>query len=285
MTYIERWSDPLIKRIRALQHREERERTGLFYVEGLRIVTAALQQSAAMDTVIIAPDLLASRAVRSLIARQRDAGIPCTQVSASVFRQLSRRDGPQGLAAIVRQRWEPLPATVQDSDLWVALDAVDEPGDLGTLVRTCDTAGATGLILLDAELDPYDAAAMRARMGALFAQRLIRAGGPELARWQRRHGCRIVGVSPDASADYRSVSYIGPTVLLMSDPYRMQPVAPPLYDMPVRLPVAKHGASLGLAATTGILLYEVFQQRTDDERSVSLVRDLAVVHRQRSLPV
>lgn len=108
MTSIKRCSDPAIKRISALQSRQERERTGLFFVEGLRIVITALQLGAAIDTLIIAPDMLKSREVYSLIMQQHRAGVPCMMVSADVFRHLSRRDGPQGLAAIVWQRWEPL---------------------------------------------------------------------------------------------------------------------------------------------------------------------------------
>lgn len=175
-----------VKWLRKLQDRKTRQDSGLFYIEGLRIVTEAVQQGAQIDTLVVAPDLLRSVFGQQLVAEQHAAGTPVLEVSAEIFRRVSLKEGPQGLAAVVRQRWFPLrEVMVTGGQTWVALDAVADPGNLGTILRTHDAVGGQGVILLDQSTDPYDPTASRASMGALFTQKLVRASFDEFAEWKQ----------------------------------------------------------------------------------------------------
>lgn len=265
MTTSERISspgNPRIKQIRALRSRKERDRTGLFLVEGIRIVAEAADL-ADVEACVVAPDLLESAFAREIVARLRARGAAYLEVTREVFESLSGRERPQGIAAVVRQRWELLEQVRPASELcWVALDAPGDPGNLGTILRTSDAVGGGGAILVGPSSDPYDLASVRASMGALFSQRLARATLEELTAWKRRHGCRLIGTSGSAADNYDAISYEPPLVLFMgSERHGLSPQEQALCDQLVRIPMVGRSDSLNLAVATGVVLYEIFRQR------------------------
>ena len=117
---------------------------------------------------------------------------------------------------MVRQQWQPLYRVDPAEGLcWVVVKTVQTPGNLGTIIRTCDAVGAGGLILVGRDSDPYHPAAVRATMGSIFAQRLVRTTLPEFLTWKQRHHCLLVGTSPAATTDYHSLPYRAPLLLFM----------------------------------------------------------------------
>jgi TrmH family RNA methyltransferase len=263
-----------IKAIRKLQDRKAREESGLFTVEGLRIVAEAVEQAeagrATIDTLIVAPELLKSAFGRDLVAEQVSRGVPALEVSAEVFERLSLKEGPQGLAAVIRQRWLPLQEARLEvsqnpaSNTWVALDSVADPGNLGTILRTHDAVGGQGVILLDQSTDPYDPSAVRGSMGALFTQSLVRAKFSEFAEWKRRLGYPVVGTSDKARVDYHTYQYPPGMVLLMgSERQGLQEHHLALCDEVVSIPMLGKSDSLNLAVATAVVLYEILNQRRE----------------------
>jgi TrmH family RNA methyltransferase len=248
-----------MKAIRTLRQRKERDAGGLAFLEGIRLVGEAIQLGASVETLIVAPELLRSAFAHELVGAATQAGTRIIEVSASVFATLAQKEGPQGLAAVVRQRWETL-ADVQLTQPpgWVALDSVADPGNLGTILRTADAVGASGVILIGATADPYDPEALRAAMGATFSQRLVRATSEEFAAWKVHHGVFCVGTSDKAAADYRYAEYPTPLVLLMgSERQGLSAELMALCDLMVRLPMRGRSDSLNLAVATGVMLYEL----------------------------
>lgn len=256
-------SNARVKQVRALRQRKEREATGLYFAEGIRIVTEAVELRAGVETLVFAPELLKSDHARALVAAQRAQGVPVLELSAEVFAGLSSRDGPQGLAAVLRQRTEALKDVAPGAELcWVALDAAQDPGNIGTILRTSDAVGGAGLILLGHAADPYDPAAVRASMGALFAQRIVRADWKGFADWKLRHGVTVVGTSDKAEQDYRAAAYASPLVLLMgSEREGLSPAQQAACDRMVRIPMVGRSDSLNLAVATALVLYEAFYRR------------------------
>jgi TrmH family RNA methyltransferase len=252
-----------IRRIRSLLTREARERTGRYFVEGIRFLSEAVHQHAPIETLVVAPKLLTHPFGQRLIRHQRRLGVPCLEVTPEVFMSLSRAEEPQWVGVVLRQQWERLTAVKPSEGLcWVAVETVQTPGNLGTILRTAEAVGAAGLILIGPASDPYHPAAVRATMGALFGQRLVRTTTSELAAWKERHGCLLVGTSPKAAADYQAVQYPAPVVLCMGwERQGLSAGQKALCDVMVRIPMAGRSDSLNLAVATGVLLYEVFSQR------------------------
>jgi TrmH family RNA methyltransferase len=148
------------------------------------------------------------------------------------------------------------------SQCWVVLDGPQDPGNLGTIARTSDAVGAPGLILLGESADPYDPTALRASMGTMFSQHLVRASRPDFASWKRRQALTVVGTSGTAPTEYRSVEYRPPLLLLMgSERLGLSAEQQALCDLMVRIPMVGRSDSLNLAVATGLLLYEVFHQQ------------------------
>jgi TrmH family RNA methyltransferase len=252
-----------IRRIRALQSREGRERSGLFFCEGIRFLAEAAHQQVRLETLLVAPEMLSHPIARRLVREQRRSGVPCLEVTPEVFLGLSRAEEAQWVGAVAPQRWEAMAAIDPARALcWVALETVQTPGNLGTLLRTSEAVGAAGVILIGPGADPYHPACVRATMGAIFAQRLVRTTMAEFTAWKQRHGCTLVGTSPTATVDYHSVPYRPPIVLFMGGERQgLSRQHQALCDEVVRIPMVGRADSLNLAVATSVMLYEVFNQR------------------------
>ncbi len=260
-------SNARVKAIRGLRRRQERDAAGRFFIEGIRLVGEALQLGAPVETLVVAPGLLARHPFgQELVAEHQGADVAVLEVSDDVFASLSTKDGPQGLGAVVRQRWHRLNDIEPAGDLaWVALEGVQDPGNLGTILRTSDAVGAGGVILLGQATDPHDPTALRASMGAIFAQRLVRTDPAELGTWAMRHHVAIVGTSDAATSDYTSIRYQRPTLLLMgSEREGISPASQTLAGTMVRIPMVGRGDSLNLAVATAVMLYELFNQNREE---------------------
>jgi TrmH family RNA methyltransferase len=257
-----------IKALRKLHDRKARQESGLFLIEGLRIVAEAVEAGAPLDTLVVSFELLKSDFGQKLIAEIATRGVPLLEVSADVFKRFSVKEGPQGIAAVVRQQWTSLESirvqagTAESSGTWVALDSVADPGNLGTIMRTHDAIGGKGVILLDQSTDPYDPSAVRGSMGALFTQALVRASLAEFADWKQQYGTAVVGTSDKAQVDYHAFRYPAALVLLMgSERQGLQPAHLALCDEVVSIPMTGKSDSLNLAVATAVVLYEIYNQR------------------------
>jgi RNA methyltransferase, TrmH family len=256
-------SNPTVKQIRSLRHRKEREETGQFFAEGIRIVAEAVDLQAAIETCVVAPELLTSSFAKEIVEQLRSDDVPCLEVTADVFRSLSTKEGPQGIGVVVRQRWQSLEDSTSAGGLcWLVLDQVQDPGNLGTILRTSDAVGGTGVLLLGATADPTEPSAVRASMGAIFSQRLVRTRLEDLAVWKQRHGVFLVGTSDAAESDYQSVTYPTNLALFMgSERLGLSEEERSICDLMVRIPMVGRSDSLNLAVATGVMLYEIFNQR------------------------
>lgn len=255
--------NPRVIEIRKLATRKWRNRTGLFLVEGIRLVTEAIQSRNKIESLIVVPELLTSKLARELLSSYSTNSIPKLELTAQVMETLSLRDHPQGLAAVVHQRWETLPSIEPDSKLcWVALDTPQDPGNVGAIMRTLDAVGGAGLILLGDATDPYHPVAVRASMGAVCTQRLVRSTFEELVSWQRSHGYHLTGAVAAATMDFDSCIYGMPSVLLMgSERQGLSDSHAVACENLVRIPMVGRVDSLNLAVATSILLYEIFKQQ------------------------
>ena len=263
-TIITSRNNPRIKHIRALLKRSEREQTGLALVEGLRQVTEALRYPDLVRQLIIAPELLKSQHGQALFHKHATRRLPTLCVSTEAFQSFSLREGPQGIAAIVSQHWEQLhQLSLSPGDVWVALEAIQDPGNLGTILRSCDATGCCGVILLDNATDPYDPITLRASLGALFSRRLIKTSFQAFAAWKLAHHYPIVGTSDAASLNYRKITYPSPVILLMgSERQGLSLAQQRLCDLMVSIPMQGSCDSLNVAVATSLVLYEIADQES-----------------------
>jgi RNA methyltransferase, TrmH family len=257
-------ANPLIKRVRLLAERKHRRREGAFVVQGIQPVWQAVEAGADIETLIVAPDLLRVTAAAQMVAAQEDRGTPVARVAAGLFSRIADRDGPAGLAAIVRGRPEPLSSLpVAPGSVFVALHEIGNPGNLGTIIRTASAAGAGGVILVGQATDPYDPAAVKASMGALFDVPVAQAGtAAEFLDWAAEHRVALAAGAGRSELTCWDASFTPPLAILLGSEGEGLPAA--LLDqvdaaggLRVRIPMVGTAESLNLSVAAGILLYEV----------------------------
>ncbi|HET8626517.1 MAG TPA: RNA methyltransferase [Thermomicrobiales bacterium] len=256
-------ANPLVKRVRRLGERKHRRREGAFFVEGIQPVWQAVEAGADIETLVVAPDLLTSEGARRMVAEQEAGGVPCARVTPGVFAVLAERDHPAGLGAIVRAHYRDLAGlAVTPEAVFVALHDVGNPGNLGTILRTADAAGAGGVILLGETTDPFHPAAVKASMGALFAVPVVHAADPDaFFAWARERGVAVVTTSGHARDEHWTARYPLPVALLFgSEAEGLPPDLLARGDLAVRIPMTGTAESLNLAVAAGIMLYEVRRQ-------------------------
>ena len=256
MDEIKSRSNPTIKKMRALRQRKTRTETGLFLVEGIRHVGAAMEADWEIETLLYAPELLTSRYARDLMPAAVKRGIDVRPVSAEVFRALAEKENPQGILAAVRQRERSL-AELADSRHLAALIAPQDPGNVGTILRTLDAVGADGLILLNGGADPYHPKTVRASMGAIFWQPMARASFEQFIAWEKETPFKLIGTSAHGETDFSAVALDDDAwiLLLGSEQKGLSEEQIAACDLLLSLPMHGHGSSLNLAVAAGVFLY------------------------------
>jgi TrmH family RNA methyltransferase len=252
-----------VKFIRKLREKKYRNESGLFYVEGIRIVLEALQAPGRIKTLIVAPELKQSDMIEEAILLAGKAGVPVLEVSQEVFASFSLKEGPKGIAAIACEKWDTLSSIDRGHmGLWAGLDEVADPGNLGTIMRTLDAVGAAGIFLIGSCTDPYDPSAIRASMGAVFSLKFVKVTVEEFSAFKTEATPFCVGTSDAAKEDYQSVRYPRDMVLMMgSERQGLKPELMAACDHMVSIPMSGKSDSLNLAVATGIMLYEIYNQQ------------------------
>ena len=251
-----------VKRLRALHERKYRRQTGWFLAEGTRICTEAVSLGWRLHRLAFLAGRENDRHVRPLLeALERDGGraLPMTE---SLLGRISRKDNPQMVLGAFEQRLTtPDARSGRGSPLWVALDRVRDPGNLGTIMRTADATGAEGVILVGDCTDPYSVEAVRASMGAVFNVELAHMSETEFLAFAGGWRGRIVGTALPASVDYREADYGGPLILLMGNEQAgLTDGLMSACTQLVRMPMRGRSDSLNLAVASGLALYEALRK-------------------------
>jgi RNA methyltransferase, TrmH family len=253
-----------VKLIRSLHMRKARRETGLFVAEGASLLVTARDAGWKPKILVLLAGSAAGGAAHDLVRWAEAAGAECLEVSQAVLAKLAAKENPQTMLGVFEQVWKPLPPAggVAADALWVGLEGVRDPGNLGTIVRTVDAVGASGVVLIGPCVDPYSYEAVRATMGSIFNVPLVRAGLPECLQWVQRWPGDIIGAHLRASADFRSVAWRRPTLLLMgSEGPGLTPELGAACTRLVRIPMAGRIDSLNLAVATALMLYEIRRNR------------------------
>lgn len=255
-------ANPLIKRVRLLGERRHRRREGAFVVRGIQPVWQAVEAGAEIEVLIVAPDLLREPAA-SMVAEREAAGVRVARLTGELFGRIADRDGPAGLAAIVRGRVAGIGELVTGPEsVVVALHEAGNPGNVGTIIRTADAAGAAGVVLIGATADPFDPAAVKASMGAIFAVPVVAAAtAAEFLGWARERGVAVAVTSGTGAGKFWEARLPRPlAILLGSEGEGLPEEVLAAGDLRLKIPMKGTAESLNLAVAAGVLLYEAWRQ-------------------------
>jgi TrmH family RNA methyltransferase len=223
----------------------------------------AVEQGAALEAVVYAPDLLTSAAGLTAVTQLEQQGVPVFPLSAAAFASISERENPVGLGAIVQAKLLSLAdLSVNGTAVYVALVDIGDPGNLGTIVRTADAVGAAGVILAGQTVDPFHGTAVKASMGTIFTVPLVHLPDIEpLWDWAAAQGVSVVATSARAEENCWIADYRRPCLLLMgSEGEGLDAATLARADQRVAIPMRGSASSLNLAMATGLMLYEILRR-------------------------
>ena len=253
-----------VKLIRSLEMRKVRRETGLFVAEGASVLVTARDAGWKPRMLVHLTGSADAGIARELVSWAERSGAELLEVSQAVLGKLAAKENPQTMLGVFEQRWArpPTPDVARSHALWLALEAVRDPGNLGTIIRTADAVGAGGVVLIGNSADPYSRDAVRATMGSIFNVPLVRTSPEEALALGRDWPGDVVGTALSATEDFRAKPYRAPTLLLMgSEGPGLSAELTEACTRLVKIPMVGRLDSLNLAIATGLMLYEIAKDR------------------------
>ncbi|CAM3376934.1 RNA methyltransferase [Brevibacillus invocatus] len=260
--------NPLVKRLHALLDRKGREGSGSFLIEGAHLVEEALHSGAEITTILYDSEREMDAACRRALENSAHS-VQVIAATGAVLAKLSETKSPQGIVAVVKKsrlKWEEwLDQQIQSCEdlLLLYLDEIQDPGNLGTILRTAEAAGVNGVVLGKGSVDLYNGKVVRATMGALFRLPVFTRSLPQTAEEWRSYGGRVLISSlSERSRSYDQVDYSGKTAIVIGNEGRgVSPEMVALADLQVHIPIYGQAESLNAAVAAGLFMYEARRKR------------------------
>lgn len=256
--------NPRVKHLVKLRDRRPRDEAGVFLVEGYREIRRALEERVRLQEVYFAPEWFLGENEPALLAEAGSAGARLFELSKEAFAKVAYRERPDGLLAVAPQ-WKRTLAdlALSPAPFILVVEAIEKPGNLGTILRSADAAGCDAVIVCDPVTDIFNPNVVRASTGVLFSVPLVVERGEPVLQWLREHPIRIVVTTPAAPAVYSDADLRGPLALVMgSEQYGLSEYWLRNADLSVRIPMAGQADSLNVAMATIITLFEAVRQRS-----------------------
>ncbi len=253
------FSNTTVKRLRSLRDKKARRAEGLFLAEGLRIIAEARDSGRLPEIIAFAAEGASHPLAAEIIAATEAAGGEAIETTSDILAKMSGKENPQLVLGAYRQQ----PATLAAIDragapLWLCAQALRDPGNIGTILRTGDAVGAGGLILIDECADPFSVEAVRASMGAIFTQKVAQARWDEFLPWLRSGPGQLVGTSLKTDTDYLAARYDQPCFLLIGNEQQGLPADYEAEcDLLVKIPMAGRADSLNAAVAAAVMAFQV----------------------------
>jgi TrmH family RNA methyltransferase len=253
------FSNTTVKRLRSLRDKKGRRSEGLFLAEGLRIIAEARDSGRLPEIIAFSPEGARHKLAAEIIAATEAAGGEAIETTPEILSKMSGKDNPQMLLGAYLQPDTSLGRIDRArAPLWIVAQTLRDPGNIGTILRTGDAAGAGGLILIDNSADPFSVEAVRASMGALFTQEIATARWPEFTAWLRAGDGQLVGTSLKVTRDYLEAQYRSPCFLLIGNEQQGLPAEYEAEcDLLVRIPMAGRADSLNAAMAAAVMAFAI----------------------------
>lgn len=257
--------NPKIKAAQNLRDKRDREKTGLFLIEGYRELRRAVDAGVRIDALFVCPSFFLKSNEPALIRDSKKQGAAIYELTPPLFEKLSYRDRPDGLVAVAHQMKTSLEKIVfknPKAPFLIIAEAIEKPGNLGTILRSADAAGVDAVIVADPCTDIYNPNVVRSSVGTLFTVPVIEAKGEEVFAYLKKHKISLVAATPSAKHLFTDVELTGPVAILVgTEQLGLSPLWMQEANIQVKIPMHGVADSLNVSAATTLLLYEVERQR------------------------
>lgn len=283
--------NPRVKQLVKLRDRRPRDEAGMFLVEGYREIRRALEKRVKLQEIYFSPAWFLGENEPALIEQAQAAGAQAFELTKDAFAKVAYRERPDGLLAVAPQ-WRrsledldaaifgshddgpaevssepgvatPAISSINKPPFLLVVEAIEKPGNLGTILRSADAAGCDAVIVCDPVTDIFNPNVVRASTGVLFSVPLVVEESGNVLRWLKEKKIRAVATTPAADKLYTDTDMRGPLAIIMgSEQYGLSEFWLKNCDQPVRIPMAGLADSLNVAMATIITLFEAVRQRS-----------------------
>jgi RNA methyltransferase, TrmH family len=255
--------NPRVKTLAKLRDRRDRDKAGVFLIEGYRAINRALEKNIPLTELYFSPDWFLGKNEPALIEHAKQTGTQIFEVSKDVFTKFTYRDRPDGLLAVAKQWHTGLDdLKLSQKPFLLVVEAIEKPGNLGTILRSADGAGVDAVIVCDAVTDVFNPNVVRSSTGVLFSVPIVVSDSQTIHKWLKSKNIKVVATTPDTDNIYTKIDLTGPIAIVMgSEQYGLTDFWLKQCDIPVRIPMHGLADSLNVALATGLMVYEAARQR------------------------
>lgn len=259
--------NPVIKEIKALFSRKYREESRLYFIEGIRFVEEALSEKAEIERILISERLPYNKGGEEIIAKVRSAGFNYYSLSEKLFKEISDTESPQGIMAVLKARNWNLPDIIEDRNNILVLESLQDPGNMGTIIRTADAAGITGVILSKGCVDIYNPKVLRSTMGSVFRVPIYISNDlHETIQTMKSKGIKVYAAHLKGNINYFEANFkVNTAIVIGNEANGISDDVAEVSDMLVKIPMIGRAESLNASVAASLLMYESVRQRIKDE--------------------
>lgn len=254
-----------VKHVVRLRDRRDRDREQQTVIEGYRALLSASRNGYPVDELFVCSELFQGENEALLIDALSGAGAQVLHTTPDVFRKMAYRDRPEGLLGVapqIRRSLADLEIKPGTAPLFLVAEAIEKPGNLGTMLRSADATGVSALIVCDHCTDIFNPNVVRASIGALFSVPLVEGGTPEVIAWLKQSSVTILAATPHATAVFSDVDMTEAlAVVVGTEQYGLSDAWLQAADCGVRIPMLGQADSLNAATASAVMLYEAVRQR------------------------
>lgn len=263
--------NPLIKEVRSLKNRDEREEKSLYFIEGVRFVEEALKEKADIKYAIVSETFFKNAGINSIMKNISDNRIKCYMIPDSLFSSISDTKNPQGILAVLGFERKKLNESSLNGGMLIILDKIKDPGNMGTIIRTADAAGCECIILPDGCVDIYNPKVLRSTMGSVYHIPVYHCGSViEAADFLRIKDYRVCASHLEGSVNIYEANLTGNLALIIgSEAEGISEDAAQSSDMLVKIPMKGRAESLNASVAAGVMLFEAMRQRMLSKSNIS----------------
>jgi TrmH family RNA methyltransferase len=256
-------TNPRVKDVVRLRQRSHRDEQNLMLIEGYREIRRAIQNHHYPRELFICPDLFIGTNEPALIESCRAAGADIVDCTPAVFTKMAYRERPEGLLAVAPQVRRTLAALkLPPAPLLIVAEAIEKPGNLGTILRSADATGTNAVIVCDRCTDINNPNVVRASTGAIFSVPVVESTTDDVLPWLRAHKIQVIAATPHTDTLYTMIDMTQPTAIVLgTEQYGLSERWMKEADQTVRIPMLGQSDSLNVASATTLLLYEAVRQR------------------------
>ena len=260
MQVISSKDNDLIKHIKKLKDKKYRDENNEYIIEGIKLIEEAVQENAKIKKIIVCDDTTRTYEIPTNVMLEI-AKYECTYVTEKIFNTITQVTKPQGIMAIIEKN--KIEAEIDfTQDIIVVLDGVQDPGNLGTILRTVDSVGINQIIVSKETADAYNPKVVRSTMGAIFRVKIIETENlKETIKQIKKHHFKLVATSLQTNSSIYDVNLSKKMIVIGNEANGVSKDIQDIADEKVKIPMLGKTESLNASVATGIILYEYVRQK------------------------